>query len=78
MHLVGFVTRLYHDARSPERQKEAEWVLEPVCTFWTRDKTLELTGFPTSDLSVRGKVALLTTPSLPPLYVFRSTNLVVP
>ena len=78
MYLVGFVIRLYHDARSPERQKEVEWVLQPVWTFGKRDKTLAPTGFPTSDLSVRDKAALLTTPSLPPLYVCRSTNLIIP
>ena len=78
VHLVGFIIRLFHNARSPERQRETEWFLEPVWTFWIRDKTLATTGLQTSDLSVRGKVALLTTPSRPPLCLCRSTNLVLP
>ena len=27
MHLLGFIIRIYHDARSPERQKQTWWLL---------------------------------------------------
>ena len=33
MHLVGFILRIYHDARSPERQKTT-YVLHPFHKIW--------------------------------------------
>jgi len=42
VHLVGFMIRIYHDARSPERQIQSEWldcltirhVKERPCFVW--------------------------------------------
>ena len=33
VHLVGFIIRIYHDARSPERQKRITSTLHDLCTF---------------------------------------------
>jgi len=33
MHLVGFIIRIFHDARLPERQKNPEYVSRKLI-FW--------------------------------------------
>jgi hypothetical protein len=33
MHLVGFIIRIYHDARSRERQKSVLLLTSKICDF---------------------------------------------
>jgi len=36
VQLVGFIIRIYHDARSPERQISAEFVTRANCEYIVR------------------------------------------
>ena len=44
MHLVGFILRIYHDARSPERQIHAyltELHILELCLKYVREKSID-------------------------------------
>jgi len=49
VQLVGFVIRIYHDARSPERQKSVlNWTVSiPLCTY---EKFIELNRLYTTQI----------------------------
>jgi len=45
VHLVGFIIRIYHDARSPERQKGGEYIMNEKCIIKFEGRLLVASTF---------------------------------